>query len=175
MRHMVKTLYSLAGVFFTLTCFSQEINPREFPSAAPNIVDKPVLEIVVFVEDKIHVGKADDGPRAIVPISGGYFTGDRISGKVIPGGADWQVDRLDGVKNIEAIYALKTDDDQTIVVNNLGIVHALTGERYGVTRPVFHAPSGKHEWLNHSFFVGTITSLRKTHGAVIIRVYKVVN
>jgi len=150
------------------------INPLHYPSSAPKVQQSPVLEITVTLGSKIDLGASDDGHRYIVPITGGTFIGKDISGTVIPGGADWQVDREDKVKNIEAIYALKTTNDQTIVINNLGIVHSLNDERYAITRPVFHAPVGEYDWLNKSFFVSTITSIKQPR-AVIIRVYELAN
>jgi hypothetical protein len=148
------------------------------PSLAPLIEPTPALTITVKVGNKIEVGQSDDGHRYIVPITGGSFTGSHpvtganIKGEVIPGGADWQIDRLDNVKNIQAIYALKTNDGQTVVINNEGLVHSLFGERYAITRPVIHAPKGKYDWLNHYFWVGTITSV-KSNQAVVIRLYRV--
>lgn len=149
-----------------------QIDPTQFPSAPPRIVEQPVMEITVMLGGKIDVGVTDDGHRYIVPITGGFFTGNEIKGTVIPGGADWQVDRLDKVKNIEAIYALNTNDGETIVINNKGLVHKLHGERYAMTRIEFHAPKGKYEWLNQSMFLSTITSIQSPR-SVIIRVYNV--
>ena len=163
--------------FFTLfyilssSVFAHENSDTDaFP--APHIQSAPVLQIHVELGTKIDVGETDDGHRYIVPITGGNFTGQNLSGSVIPGGADWQVNRQDNVKNIEAIYALKTDDGDTIVVHNKGIVHALNGERYAFTRPVFHVANGKYDWLNKGFFVGTIESI-KFPRAVNIRIYRV--
>ncbi len=120
--------------------FCAEIELTDYPSKPPIIETSPVLEITVTLGNKIDVGMSDDGHRYIVPITGGHFIGRGIKGKLIPGGADWQVNRNDDVKNIEAIYALETDDDQTIVINTLGLVHKLQGQGYALTRAVFHAP-----------------------------------
>jgi len=142
------------------------------PAAAPTVNQDPVLQLYVTLTDRISVGEADDGERLIVPITGGYFIGDGISGEVMPGGADWQVIRSDGVKSITALYSIRTDDGQVIVVDNRGITWSDDGESYKRTIPKFHAPVGKYDWLNKSLFTGTITSI-KTPRAVIIRVYKV--
>ena len=145
---------------------------------APGIAAEPVLTIHVMLGEKIDVGQSDDGHRYIVPITGGQFTGKipqngiALAGTVIDGGADWQVNRADQVKEIEAIYALRTDDGATIVVNNTGIVHHLSGQRYAITRPVLHAPTGRYDWLNKQFFIGTITSV-STPRSVIIRLFTV--
>ena len=143
------------------------------PGAAPSIDKTPVVELYVTLSDKITVGKADDGDRFIVPITGGYFRGKNgISGDVMPGGADWQVVRSDGVKNITAIYSIRVDDGTVIVVDNRGIVTNFDGQRYAHTVPKFHAPKGRHDWLNKRMYSGTITSIKKPR-AVVIRVYEV--
>jgi len=143
------------------------------PGDAPSINNKPVLELYVTLTDKVTVGKADDGDRYIVPISGGYFIGKNgISGDVMPGGADWQVVRSDGIKNITAIYSIKEKDGTVIVVDNRGMVANIEGERYAHTVPKFHAPEGEHDWLNERMFSGTITSI-KSPRAVVIRVYEI--
>jgi hypothetical protein len=66
------------------------------------------------------VGK---GGRRIVPITGGEFSGPRGRGIVVPGGADWQVLRTDGVAELEARYTLKADDGALIYVRNLAFRH----------------------------------------------------
>jgi hypothetical protein len=150
----------------------------QHPGPTPSIVSEPVLELFVTLDDKIDVGLTDDGHRYIVPITGGHFLGRDISGKVLPFGADWQVIRTDGSKSITAVYAIQTDDGTRIVVDNTGIVSGSGETRYARTRPVFHAPEGKYQWLNESLFVGTITSVPSAAAmpasrAVVIRVYQV--
>ncbi len=144
----------------------------EHPSPVPSVNPEPVLQLYVTLSDKITLGPTDNGVRHIVPITGGYFTGRDIGGEVMAGGADWQLDRLDGVRSISALYSIRTDDGQVIVVDNRGISVTEEGDQYRMTRPSFHAPAGKYEWLNKRVFTGTITSIRAPR-AVIIRVYEV--
>ena len=142
------------------------------PSTAPAIDKEPVLQLYVTLSDKVEIGPSDDGERFIVPITGGHFVGKDIAGEVMSGGADWQVVRADGVKTITALYSIKTDDGQVIVVDNRGMTWSEDGKTYKRTIPKFHAPKGKYDWLNKSLFVGTITSI-KSPRAVVIRVYEV--
>jgi hypothetical protein len=46
------------------------------------------------------------------------------------------------------------------------------GGFYLRTVPRFHAPQGRHDWLNKGVFAGTVTP-DPAGGAVIIRVFKV--
>ena len=77
------------------------------------------FEARVSVGEPQDLGETPVGRRRIVPIIGGTFAGPRLKGTVMPGGADWQVVRPDGVSELEARYWLKTDDDVTISVLNL--------------------------------------------------------
>ena len=51
------------------------------------------------------LGDTPQGRRRIIGITGGRFSGERLSGRVLPGGADWQVIRADGVADLDARYA----------------------------------------------------------------------
>jgi hypothetical protein len=77
----------------------------------------------VTVDPPLDLGDVAKGGRRIVPITGGDFAGPQIRGTVLPGGADWQVLRHDGVAELEARYTLRTDDGALIYVRNLALRH----------------------------------------------------
>jgi Protein of unknown function (DUF3237) len=87
----------------------------------------PALEFVfaarVTVDRPLELGDVGKGGRRIVPITGGEFFGSQLRGKVIPGGADWQIVRNDGVAELEARYTLQTDDGALIYVRNHALRH----------------------------------------------------
>jgi hypothetical protein len=87
----------------------------------------PKLEFIfaahVTVDPPLDLGDVAKGGRRIVPITGGDFAGPQIRGTVLPGGADWQVLRHDGVAELEARYTLRTDDGALIYVRNLALRH----------------------------------------------------
>ena len=87
----------------------------------------PALEFVfaahVTVDRPLDLGDVGRGGRRIVPITGGEFFGPRLRGQVIPGGADWQIVRTDGVAELEARYTLETDDGALIYVRNHALRH----------------------------------------------------
>ncbi len=151
---------------------SPEVFIQNPDTTIPEVSDEPVLQLHVTLSDKLEVGQTDSGERFIVPITGGSFYGDGIKGEVMPGGADWQLIRTDGVQEIVARYTIRTDDGQIIFVDNQGISFAENEDRYRFTAPRFHAPQGRYDWLNKGIFVGTITSIAEPR-AVIIRVYRV--
>ena len=143
-----------------------------------------ILEARVTVAVPLELGETPYGRRRVIHITGGDFAGPRLRGTVVPGGADWQVIRPDGVTELTALYELKTDDGTLIHVTNRGLRHGppevmqrlMRGEAvdpdsyYFRTVPVFEAPSGRHDWLNRSVFVATGA---RSASDVRIRVYEV--
>jgi hypothetical protein len=93
-------------------------------NAAP---EAPPLDFIfaarVTVDAALDLGDIGKGTRRIVPISGGEFSGPRLRGVVLPGGADWQILRGDGVAELEARYTLRTDDGALIHVRNVALRH----------------------------------------------------
>lgn len=125
------------------------------------------------------IGACHDGHRMNYPITGGRFhgsgpQGQPIAGAVLGSGADISHLRRDGVAVIDALYRIRTDDGVIIVVHNTGLYEdpgtGGRGRSYLVTRPVFTAPDGAHDWLNQSFFIGTVDDM---DGGVLVSVYEV--
>jgi hypothetical protein len=128
-----------------------------------------VLEATVTVASPLEIGATPLGHRRAIHITGGRFAGPRLKGTVVPGGADWQIIRADGVTELTAVYELKTDDGTLIHVTNRGLRHGpaevmqrlARGEPvdpasyYFRTTPVFEAPAGPYDWLNRSIFIAT--------------------
>jgi hypothetical protein len=119
-----------------------------------------VFEARIKIGERIKIGPGQFGERAMVPILGGIVEGPELQGEVLPG-ADWQLKRPDGVRQIEARYAIRVSDGTLIQVHNCGIVvsaEAGTGaDPYVRTSPSFDAPKdGPHAWLNKALFLGTL-------------------
>ncbi|MCB0991222.1 MAG: DUF3237 family protein [Acidimicrobiales bacterium] len=138
----------------------------------------PTLELVLTIRADIspavEVGPSDGGTRRYIPIVGGSFDGRGLTGEVLPGGADWQLDRPDGITEIDAHYSIRAEDGTVIIVRNRGIADRTRPGGQGPylrSSPRFHAPAGPHDWLNRSVFVGTITpAADRSH--VMVRVYE---
>jgi hypothetical protein len=132
---------------------------------------KPELDLLLEVRANlaapIVVGAVPEGARRVVPITGGTFVGPRLRGTLLPGGADWQYLRSDGVMIVEAQYLLRTDDGVIIQVNNRGMRHGPEAvmrrlgagesvdpaEYYFRATPRLSAPAGRYEWLNRRMFL----------------------
>ena len=127
------------------------------------------FEARVQVAPPTEVGDVAHGRRRIVQILGGTFEGPGIKGKVLPGGADWQMIQPDGFSELDTRYTLETDKGQIIYVQNAGVRHAppdvmkrlLAGETvdpalvYFRTVPKFETSAPELQWLARTVFVGT--------------------
>lgn len=107
------------------------------------------------------------GRRRVIPITGGRLYGPDAEGVVLPGGADWQTIRADGVTLLQARYTVRMADGQVIGIINTGVrrasadvVRRLTAGEvvdpslyYFRATPVFEVGPGPHGWLTESIFV----------------------
>ena len=93
----------------------------------PVVEPAPSLEFLytsrVEVETPLMLGQTPHGERRIINITGGSFTGPKLSGRILPGGADWQIIRQDGVTEVVAHYTLETLEGALIYVYNRGLRH----------------------------------------------------
>ncbi|NVK74998.1 DUF3237 domain-containing protein [Marinomonas sp. CT5] len=166
------------SLFSSFSALAADTNPNR----DDRFETKFVYESRVTIDkiNRVSVGQSKYGDRGIVWITGGEFEGPSIKGKVISGGGDWQLLRPDGSKELDAKYALETDDGFTILVQNkVTISPAPTKEnpknRYAKSVLSFEAPIGSpYEWMNKSIFLGTLDRAANYNEdpAVIIRVWQ---
>ena len=128
-----------------------------------------VFKAEVLVDKIMDLGVTQHGNRRIIPITGGTFEGPLIKGIIVPGGADWQIIRDDGVAELEARYTLRSDDGALIYVINKGYRHGppevmqrlAKGEQvdpkeyYFRATPTFETSAVKYNWLTKNVFVAT--------------------
>jgi hypothetical protein len=131
-----------------------------------------------------ELGEGPQGRRRIIPITGGRFSGERLSGRVLPGGADWQIIRRDGVADLDARYTLETTDGALIYVRNQGYRHGpkevldriAAGEAvdpslyYMRATPRFETGDPRYAWINGIVCVATGARLK---AAVELEVFEV--
>jgi hypothetical protein len=134
---------------------------------------RQVFDIEAHLGPIRDLGAMPHGRRRIVPIVGGTVRGPRLEAEIVPGGADWQHVRGDGVLELVARYSIRTADGVEIAVTNRGLRRAppevmermARGEAvdpalvYCRTVPQFEAPPGPYAWLNASLFVATASRL----------------
>src|SRR5687767_5069073 len=105
-RHLL-ILLSGATLVAVATVFAQTPPPPRLTLA---------FELRATVAAPLEVGDVAQGRRRIVPITGGTFEGPGIRGKILPGGADWQIIRPDGFTELDTRYTIETDKGQIIYV-----------------------------------------------------------
>lgn len=136
----------------------------------------PELELAmtlrVEIAPALEIGEIGAGYRRVIPITGGSFEGPAIRGEVLPGGADWNLTRPDGVAEVWARYTLRTDDGVLVGVTNAGlIIPQPDGSLYARTTPQFEVAGERYAWLRHALFVGTLTPVAGG-GAVQLRFFR---
>ena len=133
----------------------------------------PVFSIAVDVAPAVEVGATPLGERRLIPILGGRVSGPRLSGQVLPGGADYQSIRDEGLADIHARYVVETDAGSRVYVENTGIrrgppeliARLKRGEPvdpaliYFRTVPRFETGDPALVWLMRSLFVCAGTRL----------------
>lgn len=84
---------------------------------------QPIFTVRAELDDMLRFGATPYGERRVIGISGGMVTGTRLTGRILPGGADWQIIRTDGAADIQARYTVETDDGAFVLVNSDGLRH----------------------------------------------------
>jgi len=87
------------------------------------ISSAPIFRIHAELADILHLGRTPHGDRRIINILGGRVDGPRLAGRILPGGADWQIVRPDGVADLCARYTIETDGGARILVASDGLRH----------------------------------------------------
>ncbi|WP_105566126.1 DUF3237 domain-containing protein [Microbacterium halophytorum] len=126
--------------------------------------------VTAFVASPVELGDIPGGAQRIIPIEGGTFDGPGVSGRILPGGADFQVLRSATTTVLEAKYAIETDQGERIAVENRGlrsgsaidIAALVAGDAVPAERIYFRCVprltgGGRWEWLGDRIFVGTGT------------------
>ena len=118
------------------------------------------------------VGPTGSGRLQVIPIIGGTFAGEKINGKVAPGGADWNTTRQEGIAHVLAKFLLETDDGEFIAIENEGLIDPSL-ESVIKTKATFMANNdGKYSYLNHGIYVGELAGTPNAKDSVEIVIYK---
>jgi hypothetical protein len=128
-----------------------------------------LMSLAVDVGEVVSMGAAPLGERRVIGILGGTFEGPEMRGEVLPGGADWQIARKDGVLDLDARYALKEQAGGLIRVVSQGYRHGSSDVLAALARgedvdPAkyffrtimrFETGAPYLEWLNKTIAVAT--------------------
>ena len=144
-----------------------------------------VCDLAVTIAPPVEVGQTPAGLRRMIPITGGVVTGPRLSGKVLAGGADFQLILGGGTQaHLDARYVIELDDGSRVFVQNtaLRFTSAENAQRivrgepvnpaevYFRCQPRLEATAPQWAWLNESQFIG---SGRRAPDGVFLSFYRV--
>ena len=84
---------------------------------------EPIFTIHAELAGIMNLGATPYGERRIIDILGGTVTGPKLQGRILPGGADWQIIRADSAADIQARYTIETEAGGRILVTSDGLRH----------------------------------------------------
>jgi hypothetical protein len=102
-----------------------------------------------------NIGAGPHGTRLTFPITGGSFDGDRLRGRVLPGGDDWVLKRADGVLELDLRITLETEDGALVHMTFEGIRDdGAPGAPYFRTLSRFETADARYSFLNRLLALG---------------------
>jgi hypothetical protein len=117
---------------------------------------RPLMTLRLSTAPTQNLGAGPHGTRFTFPVTGGSFDGDRLRGKVLPGGADWVLKRPDGILELDLRITLETHDGALIHMTFEGIRDdGVPGAPYFRTLPRFETADTRYAFLNRLLAVGT--------------------
>ena len=150
--------------------------------APPALV--PLTQIRCEVGALVSLGVATHGERRYVPLLGGTVSGPELSGRIVEGGVDWQINRADGVLDIAAHYVIRADDGALIEVQSDGMRHGapdvmarlargepVAGEEY-FFRTLIRFTTGAPQWLHLNKVMALAVGQRQA-SLVLLDVYRI--
>ncbi len=135
--------------------------------AAPTL--EHVFDARIDVAAPVEVGVTVAGARRVIAITGGTVSGPALTGRVMPGGADYQTIAGDGLTRLHARYVIEAEGGALVYVENTGLrfgpPEALERLRrsepvdpaliYFRTAPRFETAAPHLAWLQTSLFLAT--------------------
>jgi hypothetical protein len=142
--------------------------PKDLPPSLLSIRTRPLFVMLLDILPYQIIGGPEGAFRRVGVVPGGIFEGERLSGKVLPGGNDWQTIHSDGSTVLDVKLVLETADGCMIGMTYTGLRHGPPdviarvnqGEDvdpstyYFKTNPVFVTAS-RYNWLNGIIAIGT--------------------
>jgi hypothetical protein len=116
----------------------------------------------------LEVGETGLARRRIFPITGGKFEGPEFKGRVLTGGADWQMVQQDGLSLIDTRYGLESQEGALIYISTNGYRYGPPEELEEINRretvdPTkyyfrvnirFETSHIRYRFLNHTLAIG---------------------
>lgn len=134
----------------------------------PEVRTRHLLTLAVHLDEPQLMAQTPAGTRKIVTVRGGHFMGDLLHGRVLAGGSDWALSRVDGALLLDVRLVLETDDGARLSMTYQGIRHGprATMERLAAGERVdpdeyyfrialrFETGEARYDWLNRVLCIG---------------------
>jgi len=132
-----------------------------------------IVHVAAPIEAGAVTGLNSRGRRRIIPITGGTLRGPRLQGRVLPGGADFQLVVSETAADLDARYIIALEGPEHggehVYVQNRALRRGSPADIAKLVRgevvdpaavyfrcvPTFEVSSPKLAWLTESLFVGT--------------------
>jgi hypothetical protein len=136
-----------------------------------------LCDLTVFVSQPLEAGNTfglnSRGRRRIIPITGGTMQGPQLQGRVLQGGADFQLVVSETAADLDARYLIALDtpglEGEHLYVQNRALRRGSAEDIAKLVRgevvdpaaiyfrcvPTFEVSSPKLAWLTESIFIGT--------------------
>jgi hypothetical protein len=136
-----------------------------------------IADLTVQVAQPLEAGTVaglnSHGRRRIIPITGGTVSGPRLTGHVLPGGADFQLVVSETAADLDARYMIALDGPdfagEHVFVQNRALRRGSAADIARLVRgepvdpaaiyfrcvPTFEVSSARLAWLTDSIFIGT--------------------
>lgn len=120
---------------------------------------EPIFTVQCELAGILDLGPAPFGHRRVVNILGGTITGAKLTGRILPGGADWQIMAAGGALDIHARYTIESDAGALILVDSKGVRNGL---------PEVLARLGRGEDVDPSlYYFRTVMRFETAHPAAV--------
>jgi Protein of unknown function (DUF3237) len=144
----------------------------------------PLFIFQIQVKPPSVIGATPGHDRRIGEISGGSFEGEKLRGRILSGGSDWQSLRADGTTTLNVRLVMETDDGALIGMTYLGMRHGpkevldriARGDKVSPTEyymratPYYETASEKYGWLNR---IVSVAYGHRMAGGAIYQVFEV--
>jgi uncharacterized protein DUF3237 len=138
-------------------------------------------------EPQQMIGKAHFGRRMIAVLTGGVVEGERLNGRVVPGGGDWATIDENETLRLDARVTFETHDGALIYLSYRGVLRPMSKVRefsaqggpktdeersqvYFRTAPILETGDERYSWVNNIVTIGLGESIG---GAVRYDVFEV--
>ena len=157
---------------------------RILPRELTELRGKPLFVFQIEVKPPSIIGATPGYDRRIGEIAGGRFEGERLRGKILSGGSDWQSLRSDGATTLNVRLVMQTDEGDLIAMTYGGVRHGPKevidriargenvnpSEYYMRATPYFETASQTLGWLNR---VVSVAYGHRVAGGAIYQVFEI--